>query len=130
MMADHQMIEDWIDAVCTHAGWSRPYKNREDQYRFRLDNGLVVDAGSPDDRTLVLKADIAPLSRDNRDHLIRRAASAVVPRTFTDHCVVSLDPMTQTLCLHAQVTLGALRASQFPEIMENFINDLAFYRSL
>jgi len=44
--------------------------------------------------------------------------------------VVSLDPDTRALCLHAEVTLGALRASDFPHVMERFLNDLAFYRSL
>ena len=124
------VIEQWIDSVCAHAGWDRPQRDGRDRYRFRLEQGLTVDASAPDQRTLGLAALIASPGQPDFDALVFRAATAVVPRAFKDGAVVSLDPDTGDLCLHAQITLGALRASEFPGIMERFLNELAFYRAL
>ncbi|MBF0201653.1 MAG: type III secretion system chaperone [Desulfamplus sp.] len=124
------MIERWIESVCSRAGWPLPFKNSEDKYRFRIEPDLIIDAWSPDERTLILHAPVVKLTRDTRDHAIRMAATSVLPRIFKDSSVLSLDTAAQTLGLHRVVTLGAIRASEFGDVMENFINDLAFYKSL
>ncbi len=124
------MIKPWMEAVCAKAGWSVPSINSNDRYRFRLDRDMIIDAASPDQRTLVLEAEIKKLSRADRDQAIKRAATAVLPRTFTDTATLSLDMENLSLRLHRVVLLGALRASEFPDVMEDFINDLAFYKAL
>ena len=124
------MIKPWMEAVCAKAGWSIPGIDSRDRYRFRLDGGMIIDASSPDHRTLVLEAEIKKLSRADRDQTIQRAATAVLPRTFKDTATLSLDMEKLSLHLHRVVLLGALRASEFSDIMEDFVNDLAFYRAL
>ena len=119
-----------MEAVCAKAGWAVPSINSSDRYRFRLDRDMIIDAASPDQRTLVLEAEIRKLSRANRDQTIKRAATAVLPRTFTDTATLSLDMENLTLRLHRVILLGALRASEFSDVMENFVNDLAFYKAL
>ncbi|MBI9092602.1 MAG: type III secretion system chaperone [Desulfobacterium sp.] len=124
------MIEHWIQSVCSQAGWTLPSKNIDDKYRFRLEPDIIIDASSPDERTLVLEAEIATLSRFDRDEKVKKAATAVLPRVFKDSATLGMDMANQRLHLHRVVTLGALRASDFTNVMESFINDLAFYRSL
>jgi hypothetical protein len=124
------MIERWIETVCSQAGWEKPYKNGEEKYRFRLEPDMVVDASSPDERTLVLETEITSISGFDRDEKLRRAATTVLPRVFKDGATLGLDTTGQVLCLHQVVTLGALRASEFAGVMEDFINTLAFYRAL
>jgi len=123
------MIEHWIKTVCTQAGWALPSKNIHDRYRFRLESDIIVDASSPDERTLVLEAEIAKFSSFDRD-LLKKSATAVLPRVFKDSATLSLNTAGQSLNLHRVITLGALRAADFSSVMENFINDLAFYKSL
>lgn len=124
------MIKHWIETVCSQAGWTVPSKNINDKYRFRLEPDIIVDASSPDERTLVLEAKIATFSRFDRDEMLKRAATAVLPRVFKDSATLGLDTANQRLTLHRVITLGALRASDFSSVMENFLNDLAFYKSL
>lgn len=124
------MIQQWIESVCSHAGWQVPEKNIENKYRFRLEPDIIIDASSPDERTLVLEADVREFSGFDRDSILKKAATAVLPRVFKDSCTLSLDMSKNSLCLHSVVTLGALRASEFPEVMESFINGLVFYKSL
>lgn len=124
------MIKPWMEAICAKAGWNVPGINSSDRYRFRLDGDMIIDASSPDHRTLVLEAEIRKLSRADRDQTIQRAAAAVLPRTFKDTAILSLDMDEQSLHLHRVVLLGALRASEFSDVMEDFINDLAFYKAL
>lgn len=124
------MITQWIEAVCAEAGWPPPAKNGENKYRFRLEPDMKIDAIASDDRTLILQALITPLHRDHREVTLRRAATAVLPRVFRDSAVLSLDTETQGLYLHRVVTLGALRRSDFGDVMKRFIDDLAFYKSL
>lgn len=124
------MIERWIESVCSQAGWALPGKNMDNKYRFRLEPDMIIDASSPDERTLVLEADITSFSRFDRDEKIQKAATSVLPRVFKDNATLSLDMATQRLGLHHVVTLGALRASEFTSVMEQFINSLAFYKSL
>ena len=122
------MIERWIDGVCSRAGWAPPRVNNQGKYRFRLESGGAVDASSPDDRTLVLEADVGSVDGGDGEALFRKAATAVLPRVFSDGGTLCL--RQKRLWLTWVVTLGALRASEFPGIMESFLNDLAFYRSL
>lgn len=124
------MIKPWMEAVCAKAGWTVPSINSSNRYRFRLDRDMIIDAASPDQRTLVLEAEIRKLSRADRDLAMKRAATAVLPRTFTDTATLSLDMENQSLRLHRVVLLGALRASEFSDVMEDFVNDLAFYKEL
>ena len=124
------MIHQWIERVCSHAGWEVPGKNSEDKYRFRIEPDIIVDASSPDDRVLVLEATVATFTRFDRDSMIKKAATAVLPRVFKDTSTLSIEKATNSLCLHNVVSLGVLRASEFPEVMENFINGLVFYKSL
>jgi hypothetical protein len=124
------MIKPWMEAVCAKAGWSVPGIDSSDRYRFRLDGGMIIDASSPDHRTLVLQAEIKKFSQADRDQTIKRAATAVLPRTFTDTATLSLDMEKKSLRLHRVVLLGTLRASEFSDVMENFVNDLAFYKAL
>jgi len=124
------MIESWIETVCARAGWAVPSKNSSDKYRFRLEGNMIIDASSLDHRTLVLEAEIAKLPRSNGDEMIKRAATAVLPRIFKDTATLSLDMANQSLHLHRVVTLGALRASEFADVMGNFANELAFYKAL
>ncbi|WP_022665963.1 type III secretion system chaperone [Desulfospira joergensenii] len=125
------MIDQWIESVCSGAGWDRPFKSRDSRYRFRLESGWVVDASpGADDRTLVLEAKVRTLAPHDSDFLLKKTAGAVVPRTFKDSATISYDSGSKTLYLHRVVALGALRASEFPGVMEDFLNDLAFYRSL
>ncbi|MCK5099136.1 MAG: type III secretion system chaperone, partial [Desulfobacteraceae bacterium] len=123
------MIQRWIESVCSHAGWEVPGKNIEGKYRFRLEPDIIVDASSPDERILVLEAQVTTFSRFDRDSILKKAATAVLPRVFKDTFTLSLDNAKKRLCLHSVVTLGALRASEFPEVMESFINGLVFYKS-
>lgn len=91
---------------------------------------MIIDASSLDHRTLVLEAEIVKLPRANGDEMIKRAATAVLPRIFKDTATLSLDMVNQSLHLHRVVTLGALRASEFADVMGNFANELAFYKAL
>lgn len=91
---------------------------------------MVVDAWSPEERIMILEAQVVKLESHDRVRVIKKAATAVLPRVFKDSATLSLDPATRHLCLHRTVTLGALRATDFPGVMENFLNELAFYRSL
>lgn len=124
------MIDQWIQSVCSQAGWEQPVKNNENKYRFRIEPDLVIDASSPDDRILVLESQVSFFADRHRDELVRQAATAVLPRVFKDSATLSLDAAGNGLVLHCTVTLGALRATEFPGVMENFINDLVFYKSL
>lgn len=124
------MIEQWITSVCSEAGWDRPSINIEGKYRFRLESDMAVDASSLDERTIVLEAAVKTLEQHGGEVFLKKAGSAVLPRVFKDNGTLSWLPGTKTVYLHQVVTLGALRASDFPGVMENFINTLAFYKSL
>jgi hypothetical protein len=124
------MIQRWMEQVCSQAGWAIPAKNTDNVYRFRLEPDIIVDASSPDERTLILGAKVTSLDGFNRDDMLKKTATAVLPRTFKDSATISFDPAGQDLFLHCVITLGALRVSDFSGVMESFLNDLAFYRSL
>lgn len=124
------MIEQWLDVVCKDAGWKKPNANKNGRYRFRLASGVNVDVSSAGPRELRLEADIVKLPASGGEDLLEKAARAVLPRVFKDDSSLGLDPTTGTLILQHTVVLGALRHSQFSAVMENFLNDLHFYRSI
>ncbi|MCG8565190.1 MAG: CesT family type III secretion system chaperone [Desulfobacterales bacterium] len=124
------MIEQWLEAVCSQAGWEKPWKNSRGKYRFRLEPDWVVDVWAPDERTLRLESRVAILEGQEGEAFLRKAAVAVLPRVFKDGATLALTPDKTGLILHRTVTLGALRASDFSGVMENFLNDLGFYKSL
>lgn len=124
------MINQWIEVVCQEAGWEKPHVNSSGRYRFRLASGINVDVSSTGPRELRIESEIVSITGSSGDHLLEKAARAVLPRVFKEGAAMGIDPDTNTLVLHQTVVLGALHHSEFSSVMENFLNDLHFYRSI
>jgi len=125
------MLEQWIETVCRSAGWRAPAPDARGRYRFRLDGGLRVEAGSPDGRTLRLSADLGRLAPGpGGDALLRKVGLAALARAGTDTGVVSLDARRGMLCYDAEHLLGIMRAAEMPLALQHFLDEMDFWAEL
>lgn len=124
------MLENWIETVCKAAGWSHPYQHINGAYRFRLQDDVNVDVSSSDHREILLEADIVHIPETSEADMLEKAARAVLPRVFKDSGIVCYHGDSGSLVLQQNVIAGTLRHSQFAGVMEHFLNDLYFYKSL
>lgn len=134
-------LSNIVAALASHAGWKDPRQDEDGAYRFRLENGLDFAVFSPDDRVVVLRADITalPAAAMEREEMLRDAAKrqAGVCRTrasvaaveYAGQSLLKLDAASgDRLVLYRMAELAAGQET-FELAARDFLNDLAWWKA-
>lgn len=123
-------LEDTVLAICESAAWKLVPPDSSGHHVFIFDNSLSMELFSPDGRLCIFAGDITTLPTDEPeatqllDEFGRRAVAAM----RTSACTVSLDEKRNTLCLYRSLPFISFSAHEAPEIMEDFLNDLVWWK--
>ena len=135
------LLDNIVAAVAAGAGWRPPRRDEDGAYRFRLENGLDFAIFSPDDRTAVLRAEVAdvPASGPAREEMLRGAATRQAGVCRVRPSVAALEQPGQSLLktppasgdkliLYRMVELAAGR-EVYGAAARDFLNDLAWWKA-
>lgn len=134
-------LSNIVAALASHAGWKDPRQDEDGAYRFRLENGLDFAVFSPDDRVVVLRADITalPAAAMEREEMLRDAAKRQAGVCRTRASVAAVEPAGQSLLksdsapgdrliLYRMADLAAGQEN-FDLVARDFLNDLAWWKA-
>lgn len=123
-------LEDAVLTICESAGWKQVPPDSDGRYTFVFDNGLSMELFSPDGRLCIFAGDIAALPDEEQEatRLLGEFGRRAVAAMRTSACTVSLDEKRKTLCLHRALPFMSFSAHEAPEIMEDFLNNLAWWK--
>ncbi len=134
-------LSNIVAALASHAGWKDPRQDEDGAYRFRLENGLDFAVFSPDDRVVVLRADITalPAAAMEREEMLRDAAKRQAGVCRTRASVAAVEYAGQSLLKSDAASgdrlvlyrMAELAAGQetFELAARDFLNDLAWWKA-
>ncbi|HJB65987.1 MAG TPA: molecular chaperone Tir [Candidatus Mailhella merdavium] len=134
-------LSNLVAALASHAGWKDPRQDEDGAYRFRLENGLDFAVFSPDDRVVVLRADITalPAAAMEREEMLRDAAKRQAGVCRTRASVAAVEYAGQSLLKSDAASgdrlvlyrMAELAAGQetFELAARDFLNDLAWWKA-
>ena len=134
-------LSNLVAALASHAGWKDPRQDEDGAYRFRLENGLDFAVFSPDDRVVVLRADITalPAAAMEREEMLRDAAKRQAGVCRTRASVAAVEYAGQSLLKSDAASgdrlvlyrMAELAAGQetFELAATDYLNDLAWWKA-
>ena len=125
------MLRSAVQSICLHAGWKEPPVNGTGCYPFDLEGGLSFALSSPDGERLLARA--ALLVPEAGQEITGETLAAVMRITAARFAklkaVTALNPETGELELYAFTGLRDGNADTREAFMENFLNELSFWKA-
>jgi hypothetical protein len=125
------MLHGAVEAICARAGWKEPRADGEGVYAFDLEGGLAFSLSSPDgERLLARAALLAPgAGQEIAGETLAMVMRLTAARFAKLRAVVALNPETGGLELYAFTGLRGGDAGGRETFMEDFLNELSFWKA-
>ena len=125
------MFHSAVRSICAGAGWKMPVADEKGVYTFDLEQDISFTLSSPDQERLLA---CAVLSSPGAGQELAGETLATVMRITAARfarlkAVTALDPETGELRLHAFAPLRGEGADAHETFMENFLNELSFWKA-
>jgi hypothetical protein len=125
------MFHSAVRSICVRAGWKEPRTDERGVYSFDLEGDLAFTLSSPDGERLLARAALLvpgagqEIAGETLAAILRVAAA----RFARLKSVAALDPATGTLELYAFTGLRGGDEGASAAFMEDFLNDLSFWKA-
>ena len=125
------MLHSTVRSMCARAGWKEPSADEKGVYAFDLEGDLAFTLSSPDgERLLARSALLVPKAGQEIAEETLAAVLRITAARFTRlKAVTALDPETGELELYAFTGLRDADADTQETFMENFLNELSFWKA-
>ena len=125
------MFHNVVRSICARAGWKEPGANEKGVYAFDLEGDLSFTLSSPDgDRLLARSVLLAPRAEQEIAVETLAAVMRITAARFSKlKAVTAIDPKTGKLELYAFAGLRDANADTQNVFMEDFLNELSFWRA-
>jgi hypothetical protein len=125
------MFHSAVRSICVRAGWKEPPADASDVYAFDLEGDLAFTLASPDgDRLLARAALLVPgAGQEIAGETLAAILRVTAARFARLKAVTALDPATGTLELYAFTGLRDGDAGARATFMEDFLNELSFWKA-
>jgi hypothetical protein len=125
------MFHSAVRSICARAGWKEPQADEKNVYAFDLEGSLSFTLSSPDgERLLACAALLTPKAgQEITEETLAAVMRTTAARFARLKAVTALDPETGELELYAFTGLRDGNASAYETFMEEFLNELSFWKA-
>jgi hypothetical protein len=124
------VLHDAVRSICARTGWKEPQADDQGVYAFSLEGDLSFTLSSPDGERLLARSTLlAP--KAGQEIAVDTAAAVMhiaAARFARLKAVTALEPETGKLELYALTNLRGEDESAQAAFMENFLNELSFWK--